>query len=82
MLLGKSKNLKQEYIKLNQFNWKTCNDLERLQTNYEWMMQNYNKIEQQNTITCLEQNCQEFKERHASIRIKFEKEKQTLITQI
>jgi hypothetical protein len=65
--VGKTENLQQEYIELNQFNWKTHNDLKRLQTEFVQMTRYYNKMEesnmqQQSTITNLEQTCQEFKE--------------------
>jgi hypothetical protein len=45
----KTKNIQQEYIEFNQLNWKTHNDLKHLQTNYEQMMWDYNKMEESNT---------------------------------
>ncbi len=50
-------------------------------------MRDYNKMEesnmqQQNTITCLEQTFQKFREQHVVSHIKFKKENQALITQI
>jgi hypothetical protein len=39
-------------------------------------------MQQQSTITSLEQTCQKLKEQHVVVHIKFEKEKQTLTTQI
>jgi hypothetical protein len=66
-LVTKIENLQQEYIEFNQFNWKTHNDLRCLQTEFVQMTRYYNKMEesnmqQQSTITSLEQTCQEFKE--------------------
>jgi hypothetical protein len=34
----KTENIQQEYIELNQLNWKTHNDLKHLQTNHEQIM--------------------------------------------
>jgi hypothetical protein len=59
-MLGKQKTYsKQEYIELNQFNWKTHNDLKHLQSEHEHMMWDYNEMEQssmeqQNIIIGLE----------------------------
>jgi hypothetical protein len=60
--IKKTKSLQQEYIELNKFNWKTHNDLKCLQTKFEQMTWDYNKMEefnmqQQITITSLEQTC-------------------------
>jgi uncharacterized membrane-anchored protein len=83
----KTKNLQQEYAKFNQLNWKTHNDLIRLQAYLEGFTWDYAKmeessLEQQNIITGLECTCQDFKEQHVAIHIKFDKEKQSLTTQI
>jgi hypothetical protein len=57
-----TENLQQEYIKINQVNWKTHNDLKCFQNDYEQMMWDYNKMEsniqEKNTITSLEQTYQ------------------------
>jgi hypothetical protein len=37
-VVRKIENLQQEYIELNQLNWKTHNDLKRLQTEFVQMM--------------------------------------------
>jgi hypothetical protein len=47
-VVRKTKNLHQEYTKLNQFNWKTHNDLKCFQTEFEQMMWDYNKMEESN----------------------------------
>ncbi len=41
-------NLQQNFAKLNQLNWKICNDLKRLQADLEWMMHDYTKMEESN----------------------------------
>jgi hypothetical protein len=51
------------------------------------MMQNYAKmgessLEQHGIITSLEQTCQDLKEQQVATHIEFDKEKQSLITQI
>ncbi len=43
-----TKNLQQEYFDLNQLNWKTQNDLIRLQVDLEQMTQDYAKMEESN----------------------------------
>jgi len=53
--------------------------LKHLQTNFEQMTWDYNKMEesniqQQNTITGLEQTCQELREQQITIQIEFGKE--------
>jgi predicted nuclease with TOPRIM domain len=57
-VVRKIENLHQEYTKLNQFNWKTHNNLKHLQTEFEQMTRYYNKMEsnmqQHGTITGLE----------------------------
>jgi hypothetical protein len=63
----KTENLQQKYVELNQLNWKTHNDLERLQANLEQLTQDYTKMEessmqQQIIITGLEQTYQDLKE--------------------
>lgn len=83
----KTKNIQQEYIELNQLNWKTHDDLKHLQTNHEQIMWDYNKMEEsnmqeQNTITSLEQTYQKFTQQHVATHVEFEKEKKTLIAQI
>jgi len=66
-VVRKTKNLQQEYAELNQFNWKTHNDLIRLQVELERMTQDYAKmeesnLEQQHIITDLECTYQDLKE--------------------
>jgi SMC interacting uncharacterized protein involved in chromosome segregation len=47
-VVKKTKNLQYKYIELNQLNWKTHNDLKHLQTKFEQMMWDYNKMEESN----------------------------------
>ncbi len=63
----KTKNLQQEYAKLNQLNWKTHNDFICLQVELEWTTRDYAKmeesnLEQQRTIIDLERTYQDFRE--------------------
>ncbi len=77
-VVRKTENLQQKYVELNQLNWKTHNDLIRLQTDLEWMMQGYAKMEKSN----LEQTFQDLKEQNVTTHIKFHMEKQSFIVQI
>jgi hypothetical protein len=57
--------------------------LKRLQIKFVRIMRGYNimeesKMQQQSTITSLEQTCQKFKEQQVDTHIKFEKEKKKL----
>jgi prophage antirepressor-like protein len=66
-VVKKTENLQQKYAELNELNWKTHNDLKRLQADLERMMRDYTKIEessmqQQSIVTSLEQTCQDLKE--------------------
>jgi septal ring factor EnvC (AmiA/AmiB activator) len=47
-VVKKTKNLQYKYIELNQFNWKTHNDLKRFQIEFEQMTWDYNKMEESN----------------------------------
>jgi uncharacterized coiled-coil DUF342 family protein len=66
-VVKKTENLHKKYVEFNKLNWKIHNDLKHFQTDFEGMTRDYKKIEefsmqQQNTITALEQTYQEFKE--------------------
>ncbi len=66
-IVKKIENLQHEYAKLNQFSWKTNNDLTCLQVDLEWMTRDYAKmekynLEQQGTIIGLERTCEDLKE--------------------
>ncbi len=77
--------MQQKYVELNQFNWKTHNDLNRLQANLERMTRDYAKMEsnlEQGIIIGLEQTCQDLREQHVVAHIKFDREKQSFIIQI
>ncbi len=59
--------LQQEYVELNEFNWKTHYDFIHLQFDLEWMTRDYAKmeestLEQQGIIIDLEQTYQDLKE--------------------
>jgi uncharacterized protein YeeX (DUF496 family) len=41
-VIRKIENLQQEYVELNQLNWKTCNSLKCFQTDFERMTWDYN----------------------------------------
>jgi len=46
--IRKTKNLQQKYVELNQFNWKTNDNLKCLQADLEQMMWDYTKMEESN----------------------------------
>ncbi len=74
----KTKTLQHEYNYFNKVNWKTWNDLKTLQNDHEHMVQNYNKMEQYNmqqekTMTNLEQTYDDKKEQLIFINIDLEK---------
>jgi 3-methyladenine DNA glycosylase Tag len=63
----KTEKLQQEYVEFNQLNWKTHNDLTRLQAYLEQMTRDYAKMEESNLeqhgmITDLEHTCQNLRE--------------------
>jgi hypothetical protein len=79
--------MQQKYVKLNQLNWKTHNDLNCLQVDLEQMTCDYAKmeesrLEQHCIITTSEKACQDFREHHVATHIEFVGEKQNLTTQI
>jgi len=61
-VIRKTKNLQQKYVKLNQLNWKTHNDLTCFQVDLERMTRDYANLEQQNIIIGLEHTSQDLKE--------------------